>query len=242
MTSRLLVAIPAWNEAETIAGVIGEVRRAAPDGDIVVVDDASSDDTAAIARASGAHVLALPRHVGVGGAMRSAFRYAQRHDYDYVVQVDADGQHDPGSIPGILQALRTHSVVVGSRFEETGEYDVHGPRRWAMHLLAEGLTRLTGTKLTDTTSGFRGSDRRAIALFARHYPTEYLGDTLGSLVMASRRGLSIGEVPVRMRPRQGGQPSQTPITATIYLGRSLVAQVSLLAHRGLHRDREEEHP
>ncbi len=148
VASRVLVAIPAWNEAATVAAVIREVRDHAPDCEIVVLDDGSQDETAEQAAAAGATVLTMPRHVGVGAAMRSAFRFARQHGYDRVVQVDADGQHDPKYIPDILQALDRSSVVIGARFADAADapaYTVGGPRRWAMWTLARGLSQMTGT-------------------------------------------------------------------------------------------------
>jgi glycosyltransferase involved in cell wall biosynthesis len=219
---RTLVAIPALDEESTIAGVIHEVRAAAPGAQILVVDDGSSDRTASVARSAGARVLSLPFNVGVGGAMRTAFLYAQRNGFDAVVQVDADGQHVAACIPDLVSALADASVVVGSRFT-SGPPPGRGPRRWAMVLLASALSRACRTPLTDTTSGFRAADRRAIALFARHYPAEYLGDTVESLVIAARAGLRVREIPVSMRPRQGGTASQSPIRASLYLGRAVLA-------------------
>ena len=219
---RTLVAIPALDEEATIASVVHEVRDTAPWADIVVVDDGSSDRTGARARLAGATVLTLPFNVGVGGAMRTAFLYALRHDYDAVVQVDADGQHVAAHVATLLEALGPASVVVGSRFA-AGTDLPRGPRRWAMRVLAVSLSRVCRTRLTDTTSGFRAADRRAIALFARHYPAEYLGDTVESLVIASRAGLQVTEVPVSMRPRQGGSASQSPLRAGLHLGRALLA-------------------
>jgi glycosyltransferase involved in cell wall biosynthesis len=228
---RTLVAIPALDEESTIAAVIDEVRAAVPRATILVVDDGSSDATAEVARQAGARVVTLPFNVGVGGAMRTAFLYALRNDYDAVVQVDADGQHVAAHIPDLVRALDGASVVVGSRFGER-DYRVRGPRRWAMALLATALGRTCGTRLTDTTSGFRASDRRAIALFARHYPAEYLGDTVESLVIAARAGLRVNEVPVTMRARQGGAASQSPLRASLYLGRTALALYVALARRG----------
>ena len=226
----ILVAIPALNEASTIGAVIHEVRAAVPRADILVVDDGSADRTGAVARSHGASVLTLPFNVGVGGAMRTAFLYANRHDYDAVVQVDADGQHVPAHIPDLLDGLGEASVVLGSRFTDGG-YSVRGPRRWAMRMLARSLSRACGTPLTDTTSGFRAVDRRAIALFARHYPAEYLGDTVESLVIASRAGLQIREVGVPMRARQGGSASQSPVRAGLHLGRAMMALYVALGTR-----------
>jgi hypothetical protein len=100
-----------------------------------------------------------------------------------------------------------------------------------MAALAHSLSRVCDTELTDTTSGFRAADRQAIALFARHYPAEYLGDTIESLVLAARSGLVIREVPVEMRARQGGRPSQSPLRSVMYLGRALLALYVALGTR-----------
>ncbi len=227
--SHTLVAIPALNEAATLARVVEEVREAVPQVDVLVVDDGSTDGTAQVAAAAGAEVLVLPFNVGVGGAMRTAFRYARLHGYDAVVQVDADGQHVPAHIPELLQALEGASVVIGGRFG-TG-YQARGPRRWAMALLARSLSHVCKTPLTDTTSGFRAADAAAISLFADHYPAEYLGDTVESLVMAARAGLVVREVPVQMRPRQGGEASHSPLRATLHLGRAMLALYVALGSR-----------
>jgi glycosyltransferase involved in cell wall biosynthesis len=233
--ARTLVAIPALNEAATIGAVIAEVREAVPSAAVLVVDDGSTDGTAAAARAAGARVLTLPFNVGVGGAMRTAFLYAHDHGFDAVVQVDADGQHVASCIPTLVAALDDASVVVGSRFGD-GDYDVRGPRRWAMRMLASSLSRVCRTALTDTTSGFRAADARAISLFARHYPAEYLGDTVESLVIAARAGLPVREVAVQMRARQGGAASHSPVRAGLYLGRAVLALYVALARRPVSLD------
>jgi hypothetical protein len=155
--------------------------------------------------------------------MRTGFRYALRNGFESVVQVDGDGQHDPRQIPLLLDALKNADVVIGARFAGEGTYQVRGPRRWAMRMLSVTLSRIAKTRLTDTTSGFRASSRRAVELFALHYPAEYLGDTVESIVITARAGLTVKQVPVSMRTRAAGQPSHSAWRAMLYLGRACLA-------------------
>lgn len=222
--SRVLIIVPAWNEQDAITGTIEEIRACVAGADLLVIDDGSSDHTAARAAAAGATVCPLPFNLGVGGAMRAGYRYALRHGYAAAVQIDADGQHDPRYLPSLLARLDSADVVIGARFATPDDpYKVRGPRRWAMKLLAWVLSRVAHTRLTDVTSGFRVSNRRAIALFATHYPAEYLGDTVESLVIAARAGCTITQEPVTMRARTAGVASHSPWKATIYLFRAVVA-------------------
>lgn len=230
-TRRVLVVLPALNEEHNVGDVVAEVKRCLPAAGVLVVDDGSSDATSARARANGADVARLAVNLGVGGAMRTGFRYAVARGYDVVVQVDADGQHDPGEIAELIEALDGADLVIGARFAGRGEYVAKGPRRWAMRVLAVVLSWLAGTRLSDVTSGFKASGPRAIALFAAHYPAEYLGDTIESLVIAARAGLTIRQVPVDMRERNGGRPSQTPVRAAVYLARAALALLLALVRR-----------
>lgn len=219
----LLVVLPALNEAESVGGVVAEVRMHQPAADLLVVDDGSTDRTAEVARAAGARVMTLPFNLGVGGAMRAAYRFAYEAGYDCVVQVDADGQHDPSDIARLRAALCDADIIVGARFAGIGDYAVRGPRRWAMRLLATTLSRLVRTPLTDPTSGFRMINGRALALFAFEFPEEYLGDTVEALVLASRAKLTIGQIPVAMRARTAGTPSQNAFRSSAYLARVVTA-------------------
>lgn len=232
MSNRVLVAIPAWNEQGSIADVIALVKEHRPDADVLVVDDGSTDRTAALAEAAGAHVVSLPFNVGVGGAMRTAFLYAKREAYDAVVQVDADGQHDPADLDRVLDGLSDADVVVGTRFHPESMYFVGGPRRWAMRLLAVSLSRMNGKTISDPTSGFRSAGPRAIDLFAVDYPADYLGDTVGSLAIAIRHGMVIHETPVTMYFRQTGRPSKNALWSALYLGRATLAIVATGLNRG----------
>lgn len=155
--------------------------------------------------------------------MRAGFRYAREHGYDIVVQVDADGQHDPRDIPALVAGLADADIVIGSRFTGDGDYGVKGPRRWAMHVLAWAVSSVARRRLSDVTSGFKASGPRAVRLFADTYPAEYLGDTVEALVIAARARLRIDECPARMRERQAGSPSHRPLKATVYLARADIA-------------------
>jgi glycosyltransferase involved in cell wall biosynthesis len=233
----LLVVVPAWNEQASVGHVIKEIGSACPQADVLVVDDGSSDATASVARQAGAAVLRLPYNLGVGGAMRAGFRYAVRSGYRVVVQVDADGQHDPAAIHQLVAALDGSDgsdgadIVVGARFAGEGAYKVGKARRVAMRILARMLSRITKTKLTDATSGFRATGPRALPLFARSYPTEYLGDTIESLVIAARSGCVCRQVPVVMRPRYAGTPSQSAWKSIAYLGRAFLVLVLAAVRR-----------
>lgn len=228
---RILVIVPAWNEELSVAGVVKEVLATTP-ADVVVVDDGSRDATSAAAREAGATVLRLPYNLGVGGAMRLGYRYARDNDYDVAVQIDADGQHDPATIPQMVQVLEQgFDLVIGARFAGEGDYQVRGPRRWAMKLLSAVLSRLAGTRLTDTTSGYRVCGRELIAVFAERYPVEYLGDTVETLTVACRSGFRVTQVPVAMRRRVAGRASHSPLRAGIYLGRAVLALGLALARR-----------
>lgn len=228
---RVLVVIPAYNEADNVGAVVGLVRASVPYADVLVVDDGSTDETAEHARAAGAAVARLPFNLGVGGAMRTGFRHAVRRGYDVVVQVDGDGQHDPAFIPDLLNRLDSADIVIGARFAGTGDYRVRGPRRWAMSTLAVGMSSLTGTTLADATSGFRATGPRGIRVFAQHYPSEYLGDTVETLVIARKCGLRVEQVPVAMHPRAAGRPSRGSVGAALDLVR-----VGLVVILGLVRD------
>ena len=235
---RPLIAIPAWNESGSVGDVVRHVAQAIPHATVLVVNDGSTDNTAQKASEAGAITLSLPFNVGVGGAMRTAFLYAQREGHDALVQVDADGQHNPDEISALLDGLSEADIVVGSRFHPGSTYKVRGPRKWAMDLLSRSLSKMAKTPISDTTSGFRSAGPRALSLFARTYPAEYLGDTVGSLTIAIRDGLTITERPVTMYYRRVGRPSKSALWSTLYLGRATLALMVQLLKRNPHHSRE----
>jgi glycosyltransferase involved in cell wall biosynthesis len=232
VNSKTLIVIPAFNEAANILSVLDEISLSTPQLDVLVVDDGSTDNTFEVASKHGVSALQLPFNLGVGAAMRLGFKYASQNGYEAVVQVDADGQHVPKEIDSLLSKLERFDVVIGSRFADGASgFEVTVSRRLAMRLLASSLSKITKVKLTDVTSGFRASGPRAIKLFATSYPPEYLGDTIESLVIAHRSGLSITEVPTTIRQRLTGTSSQSTIKALIYTVRASFVLLLALLHR-----------
>ncbi len=221
---KVLVAIPALNESETIADVILQIRKYC-DYDVLVVDDGSTDATGQHALDAGGIVLTHPFNVGVGAAMRSAFSYALRMNYDIVVQIDADGQHPPKEMQAVIELLNSADVGIGSRLSEKTSYKFSAPRRIAIASLSSLLKVLTGKKIHDPTSGFRASNKNAIKVFAQYYPSEYLGDTVASILIADRFGLNVAETKVEMRSRQGGEPSQNLFRSSVLLARVIMVLV-----------------
>lgn len=233
-SEKLLVVVPAFNEEAVLGDTLQDIRTNLPGTDILVVSDASTDATVSIARQhAGVKVLELAINLGVGGAMRTGYRYAQLHNYDWAVQIDADGQHNPADVPALLQAARENhaDVVIGARFAGKGDYQARGPRRWTMRVLSRVLSWICRTRLTDATSGFKCANRRGIGLFASNLPAQYLGDTVEALVIAAKAGLKVIQVPVAMRPRAGGEPSHGPVSSALYLFRAGMALMIALTRR-----------
>ena len=195
----MIVLIPAFNEEDTLAMVLRSVRTAQPEAEIVVVDDGSSDGTAASASDEGAAVLRHPFNLGYGAALQTGYRYALARGVDELVQMDADGQHDAGEIDAILAPLRAGEadLVIGSRFLEKTGYAM-GPTRDLGRRVFGLLGRIAGVEISDPTSGFQALNRRTLELYTESFfPHDY--PDVDVLVTAARRGIRIGERPVRMR-------------------------------------------
>ena len=193
-----LAIVPAHNEAEAIASTVEAIHRWAPDFDVVVVDDGSSDATAERrAAAAGATVLRLPFNLGIGGAMQSGYLYARENGYQVAVQVDGDGQHDPRHIHDLIERLRSDPqlhMVTGSRFLEPAQdgYRSSATRRVGIRVFSTVISLITRQRVTDPTSGFRMTNRRGIELFARDYPQDY-PEVEAILLMHSHRLRSCGD-------------------------------------------------
>jgi len=224
VTSRLVAVVPAWNEEGAIGRVVDEIRAFDRTATIVVVDDASSDETAGVAEAHGATVLRLPFNVGIGGAVQTGFRYARDEGYDVAVRLDGDGQHDASELGTLLAPVYAGSadLVIGSRFVDPGgTYRPPFARRIGIRVFARLVSVLGGQRVTDTTSGFVALNRAGIELFAVEYPHDY--PEVEATLVAVRSGLRLAQVQVDMRERQAGTSSITFVRSLYYIVKVMLA-------------------
>ncbi len=214
---KLLILIPAYNEAGAIGGVVTEVGAAMPGTPVLVVDDCSADATVSLARDAGARVLALPHHLGLGGCVQAGYRLAFELGYRYVIRVDGDGQHDPRDIPKILEALERENceMAIGSRFVNGSGPHFGAVRAFGIVFFRAVLRPILGKSVREPTSGCVGGNRTALGLFSRSFPLEY--PEIEALVVLQRRRFRFVEVPCRFRPRRTGQSSITAVKSLYYM-------------------------
>ena len=213
----LLIIIPAFNEEGAIASVVREVQQYVPAVPVLVIDDCSTDGTMAVARASGASVLPLPHHLGLGGCVQAGYKLAWELGYSYVIRVDGDGQHDPRDIPRIFERLRESGceMVIGSRFVAANGSRTGTVRSLGIRFFRLVLRPILGKAVHDPTSGFVGVNRRALGVFRTSFPLEY--PEIEALVVLQRRRFRFEEVPCKMRPRTTGRSSITALKSLYYV-------------------------
>ena len=230
-SQRVLVVIPAYNEAESLPGLIRELHVTYPAFDVLVVNDGSTDDTEAALSKLPARVISLPCNLGVGGAVQTAFMLAFEEEYDIAIQVDGDGQHPPGEIPKLLAAMEDcgADMVLGSRFLRADGYRSTRGRRLANRLFSCILSALTGWPITDATSGVRAWNRRAIRVLAKEYPEDY--PEVEAILRLHQAGLRICEVSVNMLARTTGSSSIGSLEAITYMVKVPVALLMSLLRR-----------
>lgn len=228
---KVLLIIPAFNEAESLQTLLMELRQQYSQYGIVVIDDASTDQTAEVVRSAGIPVLRLAANLGVGGAVQTGFKYAVRNNYDVAIQFDGDGQHDPAWIEQLLKPIARGEAdcVIGSRYmgpDSDRGYKTPFARRVGMIFSSTLLFLATGQKITDTTSGFRALNYRSFEFFAREYPVDH--PEAEALLMLHRSKFRLKEIPVKMRSRQTGQSLFTSLKAIQYPVRVLIGFLGIL--------------
>ena len=202
----VLILVPALNEQDSVLKVLEELKLHSYE--TLLISDGSTDGTALVGRAFGVRVLELPINLGVGGALRAGFMFASKHGYQAVVQIDADGQHPVDEIKNLIQAANEHSahMVIGSRFlMDEMTMEVSRMRRLAMKVLSRSASSATGTKITDSTSGFRLIQQPLLGQFAQQFANNYLGDTYESVISAGRGNYKVLEIAAGLMPREHGE-------------------------------------
>lgn len=227
----VLVFVPAWNEAETVAAVIRELKAELPEADVLVIDDGSTDQTARVSREAGAIVASLPANQGLGAALQTGYRWAARHDYTVIAHCDSDGQHPAREVRRLVEAVQSGEcdLALGSRFLDPPADAESNPaiyfpspmRRIGIGLFARLLSGATGQHFSDATSGLRAANRRVIALFAEQYGADY--PELESLTRAVRAGLRVVEYSVVMEPRKAGASKITPLKSFYWVFNGVVS-------------------
>jgi glycosyltransferase involved in cell wall biosynthesis len=214
---RVLIIVPAFNEERSLPRLINHLTSLHPRYDIVVINDGSADGTTEAVRKTNARVVSLSCNLGIGGAVQTGFRIARDENYDVAVQVDGDGQHPPGEVHLLVDAIRQSrcDIAIGSRFLAHNGYQSTWSRRLGVSFFSAWLSAICHTRITDGTSGFRAMNRRAIDLLSRHYAEDY--PEVEAIVVAHRAALRIGEVAVEMSAREEGVSSIGGLRAIGYM-------------------------
>ena len=212
-----LVIIPAYNESSNILNTVRDIQKSAPDFDYIVINDCSTDDTLEILKSNKLNYISLPVNLGIGGAVHTGYKYALENNYDVAVQVDGDGQHDPVYLSELLKKMININadMVIGSRFIENQGFQSTFMRRIGIVYFTKLIKLLTGTTITDPTSGFRMANREVIKMFANQYPKDYPEPE--SIVTLLKSGKKVVEVPVQMKARQGGESSIKMANSVYYM-------------------------
>ncbi len=240
LAPRVLVIIPAYNEGPNLWSVIHGVRTAVPTADVLVVDDGSTDETPAIARSAGVQVVSHPFNLGYGAALQTGFKYAVAGPYEFIVQLDGDGQHEPQDVRSILSALCTGEVdvVIGSRYLGSAPAWTGRLRRWGSQTLAQLTSWIVGQPITDPTSGFQGCTRQVAAFYARdHFPVDFPDADV--IIMLHRAGFRTCEIPVTMYSRPQGRSMHGGFRWLYYVYKMLLAILLTLVRDDPIHSREE---
>lgn len=214
---KILVIIPAYNEEACIASTVNKLKKDAPECDYIVINDCSTDNTAAVLEKEGFNYIHLKSNLGIGGAVSTGYKYALYNDYDIAVQLDGDGQHDSAYLASVVKPIvdGEASIVIGSRFIKCEGFLSSAFRRAGITILNGWIRLFSGAKVTDCTSGYRAVSREYIRAYAKEYPIDYPEPE--AIVLAKLNGATIKEVPVVMKERRTGKSSIRPIHSLYYM-------------------------
>lgn len=233
---KVLIIIPAYNESENIERVVANIKQYCPKYDYVIINDCSTDNTAEICKQNNFNYLDMCCNLGIGGGVQSGYMYAYRNGYDYAVQIDGDGQHDPSYIANMIEVLEKENadMAVGSRFITKEGFQSSGMRRFGINVLSALIRLSCGAKVKDVTSGFRVVNRKYIEFFSKEYADDYPEPE--AIVAVTLRGGKVVEAPVVMREREGGTSSISAIKSIYYM---IKVSLAILLYRITYRGGKE---
>lgn len=238
--AKVLIIIPAYNEAENIVHVVNHMMEQAPQYDYLVVNDGSTDHTLALCRRENFRYLDLPINMGIGGAVQAGYVYARKYDYDIAVQMDGDGQHDIAYLDRMLAPILSGEadVVIGSRFLEKEGFQSSASRRMGINILSALIWLTTGKRIMDVTSGYRAVNKMFIQIYSEDYPMDYPEPE--AIVAAIMHLGRVKEVPVQMRAREGGTSSITFKKSIYYMIKVTLAILICRMGYGIRRGKRED--
>ena len=236
---KVLIIIPAYNEAENIVGVVNHMMDQAPQYDYLVVNDGSTDDTLRLCRRENFHYLDLSINMGIGGAVQAGYIYAYKNDYDIAVPMDGDGQHDIAYLDKMLAPIinKEADVVIGSRFLEKEGFQSSFGRRVGINILSFLIMLTTGRRIMDVTSGYRAVNRMFIEIYSKDYPMDYPEPE--AIVAAIMHLGRVKEIPVQMRAREAGTSSITFKKSIYYMIKVTLAILICRMSYGIRRAKRE---
>jgi len=216
---KVLLIIPAYNEEDCIVQVVNKIREELPEYDYVIINDGSNDHTSRRCHRNDFEIIDLPVNLGLAGAFQTGLRYAYENDYDYAIQIDADGQHKPEYIKQILEEIQKgYDIVIGSRF--VVEKKPKTLRMLGSHLISISIFLTTGKWINDPTSGMRMYNKTMIKEFAMNLNYGPEPDTISYLI---KQGANVGEVQVFMEERIAGASYLTITNSMMYMLRMLMS-------------------
>lgn len=229
---KTLIIVPAYNEGTNLERLFNKIRSLEKNYDILVINDCSSDDTLDVCNRNLVAAVDLPVNLGIGGAVQTGYRYAKANNYDYAVQIDGDGQHNPEYIEPMLAKLEEgYNFCIGSRFIENYGFQSTFFRRIGIRYFTALIKSVTGFTVTDPTSGLRACDRKVIDCFTDYYPHDYPEPE--TLVLLKKKKYRITEIPVIMNERSGGTSSISSFKSIYYMVKVTLA----ILISAFHRDR-----
>ena len=229
---KILIIIPAYNEAENIKKVINNLIENYPQYDYLIINDCSKDETEKICKEEDYNFISLPINLGIGGGVQAGYRYALKNGYDIAIQHDGDGQHDPAYIEKVIQPILDGQadITIGSRFLEKEGFQSSSARRVGIKFLSTLIYACSGVSVKDVTSGFRAVNKEYIKMYAEDYPLDYPEPE--AIVQARLHGARIQEIPVVMRERENGVSSINLKRSIYYMMKvSIAIVICRMAHR-----------